>query len=102
MALTITVHINDDDEKCLANDLLDINEWVQDAVKGKINQCAKRLDNEWRPKLDRDPTVTAIPADRVARRAIIFARSDYRDRLAREAEPKPIQAVQGSLAEKTG
>jgi len=35
MAQTITVSISDTDEKLLKNDLLDVNQWVQDAVTGK-------------------------------------------------------------------
>ena len=38
--LTITVTINDTDQKCLKNDLLDIDDWVQKAVEGKINNCS--------------------------------------------------------------
>ena len=34
---TITVKIDDTDEKVMLNDLLDIDEWVQLAVTGKIN-----------------------------------------------------------------
>ena len=37
MALTITIEINDHNEKLLLNDLLDIDDWVQAAVIGKIN-----------------------------------------------------------------
>ena len=43
MAITITVNIDDTNEKILKNDLLDINQWVQDAVAGKQNNCWKRL-----------------------------------------------------------
>ena len=37
MALTVTVDISDLNEKILLNDLLDIDDWVQLAVLGKIN-----------------------------------------------------------------
>ena len=37
--MTITVEIDDTDQKVLLNDLLDINQWVQDAVTGKKNNC---------------------------------------------------------------
>jgi len=39
MALTVTVEISDHNEKVLLNDLLDIDDWVQQAVVGKINNC---------------------------------------------------------------
>ena len=39
MAKTITIKIDDTDEKVMLNDLLDIDTWVQEAVTGKINNC---------------------------------------------------------------
>ncbi len=85
MAQTITVNITDEQEACLKNDLLDINDWVQKAVEGKVNNCAKRLDNEWRQKIDADPAITSVPADVAGRSAIIFAHKDYQNRKLREA-----------------
>ena len=35
--LTITVNINDTDQNVLNHDLMNINDWVQLAVSGKIN-----------------------------------------------------------------
>ena len=35
--LTITVTIDDTDQKVLKDNLNDINAWVQDAVTGKVN-----------------------------------------------------------------
>ena len=43
MAKTITITINDTDEKILMNDILDANTWVQEAMTGKINNCWKRM-----------------------------------------------------------
>ena len=84
MALTITVNITDAQEACLKNDLLDIDDWVQKAVKGKINNCRKRLIREWQPKLFADPIVTTVPADDAQFIALVLARPDYKDRAARE------------------
>lgn len=42
MALKITVDISDYEQKALEHFLLDIDKWVQDAVKHKILQCTKR------------------------------------------------------------
>jgi hypothetical protein len=44
------------------------------------------MDREWRDRLDADPAVTSVPADRSGRIALIRARADYKDREAREAE----------------
>lgn len=86
MALIVTINIGDAEEACLLNDLLDIDDWVQKAVKGKINQCRKRLIREWQPKLFADATVTTIPGDEATFISAVQARPDYKDRAAREAE----------------
>ena len=85
MALTITVNISDADEVVLKNDLLDIDDWVQKAVIGKIKNCKKRMIREWQPKLMADPTITTMPADEVAFVASVVTRPDYKDRVARDA-----------------
>ena len=85
MAVIVTVNIGDAEEVCLLNDLLDIDDWVQKAVKGKISQCRKRLIREWQPKLFADTSVTTIPGDEDGFIAVVLARADYKDRAAREA-----------------
>lgn len=87
--LQITVTISDADELALRNDLLDIDKWVQDAVRGKINNCKSRMvrpDGKHIQKLFADPTVESIPANQDALIALITSRPDYKDRTAREAE----------------
>ena len=41
--LTITIKVDDTDQLVLKNDLLDIDDWVQHAMTGKINNCWKRM-----------------------------------------------------------
>ena len=86
MALIITVNVSDDDEACLLNDLLGIDDWVQKAVKGKIEKCRERMIREWQPKLFADPAVTQMPADTDAFIAMVLARPDYSNRAARESK----------------
>jgi len=88
MALTIIVNISDAEEACLKNDLLDINDWIQKAVIGKINNCRKRLIKEWQPKLFADPNVTSIPGDEVGFVDMVFTHPDYKDRVTREEESR--------------
>jgi hypothetical protein len=84
--LTITVTINDIDQKCMKNDLLDINDWIQKAVDGKKNNCWKRLQREWTTKLMEDESFTdAIPSNKTDFVNLVTARSDYKDRAARDA-----------------
>ena len=86
MALKINYTINDTDEKILLNTLLDIQEWVDGAIAGKINQCWKRLEQEWSPKLMDDPNVESIPANKDLYVEMVTSRSDYKDRSQRPEE----------------
>ncbi len=85
MAITITVNISRAEEACLRNDLMDIEDWVQKAVRGKINQCRKRFIREWQPKLMADPNVTDMPADEQRFIDAVLSRDDYMNRVDREA-----------------
>jgi hypothetical protein len=85
MAQTITVSISDAEEAALKYDLLDINDWVQKAVAGKINQCQKRLIKNWLPVVLADPAVETLQADEAAFVGYVLSRPDYMDRAARDA-----------------
>ena len=66
--------------------LVDIDSWVTSAVAGKVNNCKKRMIQEWLPKLYADESVSSIPASEDELVAMIIARDDYKDRAARDAE----------------
>ena len=85
--LIINVTINEIDQKCMKNDLLDINDWVQKAVEGKVNNCWKRFQQEWTTKLMNDETFTdSIPSNKEAFVNLVTSREDYKDRATRYAE----------------
>ena len=87
--LTITVEVDDTQQSILKNDLLDINAWVQDAVTGKINNCWKRMQREWTDKLMNDSSFTdPIPSNQVDFVKLVLARSDYKNRKARDDASK--------------
>jgi len=87
--ITITVTIDDTDQKCMKNDLLDINQWVQDAVLGKKNNCWKRFQREWTTKLMNDSSFNdPIPSNKTDFVNLVLARDDYKDRATRDAEEK--------------
>ena len=91
MAKTITVEISDTDEKVMLNDLLDIDEWVQLAVTGKINNCWKRMQQNWTNQLMNDESFTdPIPSNKDDFVKLITARSDYKDRATRDKEEQSI------------
>ena len=84
--LTITVTIDDIDQKCMKNDQLDLDDWVQKAVTGKKSNCWKRFQREWTTKLMDDETFTdPIPSNKTAFVNLVTARDDYKDRTARES-----------------
>ena len=91
MAKTITVKIDDTDEKVMLNDLLDIDTWVQQAVTGKINNCWKRMQQNWTNQLMNDESFTdPIPSNKADFVKMITARSDYKDRAARDKEESAV------------
>ena len=86
MALNVSGSISDIDEKLLLNDLLGIQDWVDGALTGKINNCWKRLQTEWTTKLLDDETVTAISASRSDFVEQVTNRTDDKTRTQRDAE----------------
>ena len=87
--LTITVKVSDTDQTVLKNDLLDIDAWVQDAITGKINNCWKRMQQEWTTKLMNDESFTdSIPSNKADFVTLVTSRSDYKDRKARDEANK--------------
>ena len=88
---TKTVSLTDLQQKILSNDLYNdtdnagLDKWIQDAVNGKINHCWKRFRQEWIDKLMNDASFTdAIPSNQADFVALVTARSDYKNRKARD------------------
>mgnify|MGYP000047124765 CR=1 FL=1 len=85
---TKTISLTDLQQKILSNDLLNnpstndgIDEWIQNAVDGKINQCWKRFQSEWTTRLMNDPSFTdSIPSNQADFVALVTARDDYQSR----------------------
>ncbi len=73
------------EESVLKNDLLDVQDWVDKAIDGKVNNCKKRMLSEWLPKLYADDSVSSIPASEDEIVAMIVARDDYQNRSDRDS-----------------
>jgi len=87
--ITLTIELDDTQQTILKNDLLDINTWVQEAMTGKINNCWKRMQREWTDKLMNDSSFTdPIPSNQADFVALVLARSDYKNRKARDDASK--------------
>lgn len=91
------VTISEKDMKCLENDLIDVNEWIQSAVQGKISSCKDRMVDQWLPKLMNDPNVESLPADKYELVNMIILRSDYKNRKFSEENVKEHEKLSESL-----
>jgi len=88
---TKTVTLTDIQQKILSNDLYNdtdnagLDDWIQGAIDGKINNCWKRFQQEWTTKLMNDDSFTdAIPSNQADFVALVTARSDYQNRKQRD------------------
>ena len=87
MATIISQSISDIEMEILKHDIYDINNssnplslWVSGSITGKINNCYKRMQSEWIPKLIADSSVNAISASRDEFVNQVINRSDYSNR----------------------
>ena len=86
------VTLTDLQQKILSNDLYNdisdnagIDEWLDNAMTGKINSCWKRMQQEWTTKLMNDDSFTdPIPSNQADFVALVTARSDYQTRKERD------------------
>jgi hypothetical protein len=90
-----TVSITDDNQKVLSNDLYNdtdnagIDEWISQAVEGKINNGWKRFQREWTDKLMNDDSFTdPIPSNKADFIALVTDRDDYKNRKTRDDEAR--------------
>lgn len=93
MAHEKTITISDTDIKILSNDIYNdsdnagVDDWLQNAIDGKVNNCWKRMQNEWTTKLMNDEEFTdPIPSNKEDFVNLVLAREDYKNRKARDDE----------------
>ena len=77
---TITISINDVDEKCLLHHIIDIDANAQWLLQNKIKYCRTNFRTEWANKLTNDSDFTGdIPMTKPELIKLVLARSDYKD-----------------------
>ena len=88
---TKAVVLTDLQQQILSNDLYNdtdnagLDAWIQGAIDGKINNAWKRFQTEWTTKLMNDSSFTdSIPSNQADFVALVTARSDYKNRKARD------------------
>jgi len=88
---TKTITLTEIQQKILSNDIYNdsdnagLDAWIQAAIDGKINNCWKRMQNNWTTKLIDDSSFTdPIPSNQADFVNLVTARSDYKNRKARD------------------
>ena len=92
------IALTDLQQTILSNDLYNdtdnagLDDWIQAAVDGKISNCWKRMQSEWTTKLMNDDSFTdSIPSNQADFVALVTARSDYKNRKARDDSSDPTK-----------
>ena len=86
------VSITDLQQKILSDSLYNdmsnnagLDDWIQKALDGKINNCWKRMRTEWTQNLMEDDSFTdSIPSNQADFVNLVTARSDYKTRKQRD------------------
>ena len=86
------VSITDLQQKILSDSLYNdmsnnagLDDWIQKALDGKINNCWKRMRTEWTQKLmDDDSFTDPLPSNQEDFVNLVTARSDYKTRTQRD------------------
>ena len=85
------ITLTDLQQKILSNDLYNdtdnkgIDDWIQGAIDGKINNCWKRMQQQWTTTLMNDDSFTdPIPTNQADFVALVTARRDYKTRKQRD------------------
>tara|TARA_R110000751_G_scaffold187192_1_gene293471 strand:- start:66 stop:344 length:279 start_codon:yes stop_codon:yes gene_type:complete len=81
--MRITIDISNSDTKILNHDLENIEQWITDAVDGKIAACRSRLVDTWMPVLLNSPDIKTLPGTQDGLVEAIFSHPDYKDRSGR-------------------
>lgn len=90
----VIFEISDVDIKILENDLLDVQAEIerrlQYIITHKVDQCYRRLHQEWMQKLQQDPLIEAVPLKREDFVKYVMALPDYKNRATLEAEAMEV------------
>jgi hypothetical protein len=84
--IEIKITITEFDQEVLEHQLLNVQEWVQAALEGKINNVKKRLLKESQEALLGDEEIESIPANTEGLLKLYFSRPYYQNRKEKETE----------------
>ena len=95
------ITLTDAQQKVLEHDLVDIKDWIDKAVQGKINSCVKRAASECRQILKMDESAL-VPANDTVAAFALFSAKQYKNRKQREAEVASKKQTTESTTVDTG
>lgn len=83
-AKNITLSIPDKDIAIVENDVIDAEQWIKDAWKGKVEKCKERMVGAEIKRSVAENQPIPAGSDAIVDKA--FARPDYKSRKQRDAE----------------
>lgn len=87
------------EEQVLTDSLLDIQEWVDGAIDGKVNNCKTRMIRKWYPILLADPDIKSMPSTESGLISKIVNYSEYKNRAQLEAEAEAARQAAAEAEE---
>jgi hypothetical protein len=79
-----TIELTEFQEKCLLNDILDIQSWIQSAIDGKVVNCKQHAADQEKALLI-SANAESMPTSINTLAANLFLRQDYQNRAQRDA-----------------
>lgn len=73
------------DKIALDDSVLNMHQWVEQAIAGKISGCRERMIAIWYPRLLTDIEITSIPRSKDDLITLIASRSWYQNRATRDS-----------------
>ena len=87
---SFTISMTELEKKILEDHLLDVQDWIEKAVLGKISNCKKRIVRSHTKTLLDDPAVSSIPATEDAICENLFNSAGYKNRSQKEAAGEEV------------
>ena len=84
--------ITTEEQRILENDLLDIKDWIDKAIEGKISNCLTRAARQFKQIAEQENAPT-VPTNDKACFHHLTNRKDYKNRAEREQEQSYIKGA---------
>ena len=75
--------ITDDEQKILENDLLNVTDWIDKAIEGKINNCLTRAAKQYE-ELAKAQNLSSMPVKDLDKVKALISHPTYKNRKERD------------------